>query len=363
MKVLFLEPYPTEGPSSRYRVEQYVPYFEKNGITCAVRPFVSSRFYRILYKRGHYLKKIYFFMQGMVKRIFDIFTGLGSDIIFIHLEALPIGPPVIEWIFAAAGKKIIYDLDDAIYMRQASSANRMVKFLKFPSKVKTILKMSNHIITCNEYLGEFAGKFNPNVTVISTSVDTGKFFPVKKTASSGNVTIGWIGSYSTAPYLGLIKDVLLEVGEKHPFTLKIIGAGDYDIGITSAHIKVLNLAWELDSEIGQFQSLDIGLYPLPNDKWVLGKTGFKTMQYMSVGVPCVVSKVGRNEEIVKDGVNGFSAGSKKEWVDKISLLISNPDLRQKMGEEGRKTAEERFSVKANAPRYLEIFSKFKQTGL
>ncbi len=356
MKVLFIEPYPTEGPSSRYRVEQYIPYFRDSGVICQVRPFVSPAFYKILYRKGNYLKKIIYFIASSVRRFGDIFRAFYSDIVFIHLEAYPFGPPLFEWFIKMCNKKIIYDLDDAIYLGLTSSVNRAVKYLKCPSKINMIIMISGHVVTCNEYLGDYARGVNPNVTVISTSLDTSKFMPVKKAMNPGRLTIGWIGSYSTASYLDLIKDALLEVSGRYPFVLKIIGAGDYDIGINGPSIEVLRLKWELGDEIRQFQSLDIGIYPLPDDKWVLGKTGFKTMQYMSVGVPCVVSNVGRNKRIVQDGVNGFLAGTKKEWVDKISMLIENRELREKIGAAGRKTVEEKFSVKVNMPKYIEIFN-------
>jgi len=64
-----------------------------------------------------------------------------------------------------------------------------------------------------------------------------------------------------------------------------------------------------------------------------------------------------NKEIVKDGINGFLASSKKEWVEKLSLLIDNPALRKRMGLAGRQTVEGKFSVKANAPKYLDIINK------
>jgi len=351
MKILFLEPYPIEGPSSRYRVEQYIPYFENNGIRCVVRPFVSSRFYNILYKKGFYFQKAIFFLQSAFKRLFDIFLAVRSDIIFIHLEAFPFGPPVFEWIFSKLGKKIIYDLDDAIYMGITSPANRFLKYLKCPSKIKKIIRISNHIITCNTYLGDYAKKYNQNVTVIHTSVDTEKFIPRIKGANE-TLIIGWIGSHSTTRYLELLKDVFYKLSAKHKFILKIIGAPAHNIKVPG--LKIINLNWSLESEISEFQSLDIGVYPLPEDKWILGKTGFKAIQYMSVGVPCVVSNVGANREIVKDGINGFLASSEDEWLDKLSYLIDNEDLRRKIGRAGRKTTEEIFSVKVNAQKYLNI---------
>lgn len=359
MKVLFIEPYPIEGPSSRYRVEQYIPYLRSQGIDCVVRPFVSSSFYKVLYKKGMYFKKILFFSQGCMGRVRDIFTALKSDIIFIHLEMFPFGPAVLEWLLARLGKRIVYDLDDAIYIGVASSANKIFKYLKWPSKVKSIIKHSRHVIVCNQYLADYAKRYNKNVTVIHTSVDTEKFSPRFDKANC-QIAIGWIGSHSTAPYLESLKEVFVKLSQRYKFILKLIGAGKYPIVFPD--VEVINLDWQLDSEIEQFRSLDIGVYPLPETEWVLGKTGFKTIQYMAVGIPCVASNVGANKEIIVDGVNGFCASSDDEWVEKLSLLIENPELRQKIGIAARKTAEEHYSFKQSAPKILDILKKVLSEG-
>lgn len=358
MKILFIEPYPIEGPSSRYRVEQYIPYLRNNGLECFVRPFVSTRFYKILYNRGCYVKKTLFFLWSAFKRFSDIFIAVNSDIIFIHLEAFPIGPPVFEYLCKRLGKKIIYDLDDAIYMRSSSHANRFLAYLKSPSKIRKIIEISDTVITCNEYLADFARRFNKAVIPIHTSVDTEKFTVAGKTErQKEKVTIGWIGSHSTKPYLEILNDVFAELAKRYRFRLKIIGGGDGYADIPG--IEIINLKWCLEGEIGQFQSLDIGVYPLPDNEWVRGKTGFKTIQYMSVGIPCVASGVGANRRIIKDGINGFLAENKEEWVEKLSRLIDDPALRQRLGAAGRKTVEEKFSVKVNAPKYLEIINRYE----
>lgn len=376
MRVLFIEPYPTEGPSSRYRVEQYIPFLSDNNIVCMVRPFVSSKFYKILYKRGYYLEKILCFGLSCFRRFRDMLTALGCDIIFIHLEALPIGPPLLELFLAGIGKKIIYDLDDAIYLGRTSSANKFLRCLKWPLKIETIIRISKHVITCNEYLAAYALAFNKNVTVMHTSVDTDKFRPnrysiadlsknrryssidekgatirYRNASDSDAVNIGWIGSHSTAGFLEGIQNVFYRLSRTHQFNLKIVGAGRR---VEIPGVNIINTDWNLPDEINQFQSLDIGVYPLPDDRWTVGKTGFKTIQYMSVGIPCVVSNIGANKDIVENGRNGFLVDNEDEWVEKLSLLIENPDLRMKMGQCARLTAEERFSLKTSAPKYLYI---------
>lgn len=129
------------------------------------------------------------------------------------------------------------------------------------------------------------------------------------------------------------------------------GGRDFEV----SGVKVVNEKWTLEKDVENYQSLDIGVYPLPDNEWAKAKTPFKTIQYMSVGVPTVASNVGGNREIIQDGINGFLASTKEEWIEKLSLLIENSELRRRLGMAGRKTVEEKYSVKINAPKYLEIF--------
>ncbi len=356
IRILFLTPHPEEGASTRYRVKQFFPYLNSNGVECIFRPFMSSGCYRILYKNGYLIRKSFNMLKGLFRRGCEFINSSRVDIIFVHLEASPLGIPVFESLFSYAKKPLIYDLDDAIYMRNISSANKLACFLKNPTKISEIIKISNHVIVCNDYLGQYARKFNQNITMIPTSVNTDTFKARDYGKSNGKkVVIGWIGSHSTARYLTQLRGVFETLAKRYDFTLKIIGSDkkDYFPNIRN----VVYSDWSLETDIMDFQSLDIGIYPLPDDEWVKGKTGFKTVQYMSVGVPCVVSRVARNIEIVKDGINGFLASCDEEWVDKIACLIENPELRKQIGLSGRESAEEQFSVKVNAPKYLDLFRK------
>jgi glycosyltransferase involved in cell wall biosynthesis len=80
---------------------------------------------------------------------------------------------------------------------------------------------------------------------------------------------------------------------------------------------------------------DIGLAPLPDNLFTRGKCGFKILQYAAAGLPMVVSPVGVNAEYVNDGVNGFHAADTQQWVERISKLIENRQLREQMGQAAR----------------------------
>jgi len=320
-----------------------------------MRPFMSKRFYEILYKRGNLLEKLFWFFVAVMRRLGDIFIALRYDVIFIHLEAFPFGPPFIEYFWAFMRKPIIYDLDDAIYMRGKVSPSGPLSFLKCSFKISHIIRLSSHVIACNRYLKDYAAQFTARekIDVIHTTVDTDKFAPRPK-AADGRLVLGWIGSSTTSGYIKQIEAVLGQLAQKHDFIFRVVGACR---NIEIPGVEVENIEWSLENDTENFQSLDIGLYPLPENDWVKGKTGFKTIQYMAVGIPCVASNVGSNKGIVEDGKNGFLADNDREWVDKLSLLIQNPDILKRIGFAGRKTAEDKFSIEINAPRYIDIFKE------
>lgn len=356
MKVLFIVPYPTEGPSFRYRVEQFLPYLREKGIEYRVSSFMSSQFYNFFYdrKKRDALKLLGFLAQGTLRRTLDVFRADSYDLIFVHLEGFPVGPPVFEWLCTRLKKPIIFDLDDAIFMKKkVGSENRLVNILKYPAKIPQIIGLSSQVIVCNDYLKEYAARYIPKerIHVIPTSLDLERFRLKEVRSSNDRLTIGWIGSHTTAAYLELLNGVFEQLSRKYDFVLKVVGAGrEFSI----PGVQVINQQWSLERDVQEFHSLDIGVYPLPNDEWIKGKTGFKTCQYLSVGVPCVVSNAGRNKEIIQDGVNGFLAGSEQEWMEKLTRLIEDEGLRNRFAAAGRKTIEERFSVKSNAPRLLKI---------
>jgi len=350
MKILFITPYSTEGASNRYRIEQYLPYLKENNFDYSIRPFVLPEFYKIIYKNGEFFKKLYFFIAALMRRLYDVFLAMRYDVIFIHREACPIGPPLFEWLVYKFRKPIIFDFDDAIFLQNFNPANRFFNLFKFPFKTKDIIKMSSKVIVANKFLEEYVHNFNPKVYIIPTSIDTDKF-NVAINKSYRMLTIGWIGSSTTAPYLKIIFDVIQKLSQKYDFIFKIVGA---DKNINIPGVRIENCAWVLEKEIEDFQNLDIGVYPLPNNLWTQGKAGFKAIQYMAVGVPVVASPVGKIKDIIQDGINGFLADSDEDWVNKLSRLIEDFQLRKKIGLNGRISVQEKYSVNINAQKLIDI---------
>lgn len=347
IKVLCLVPYPTEGASNRVRVEQFVPYLASKGMACRVRPFVNSSFYKILYLPYRYLEKIFWFLVCTLNRFCDIVRALRYDIILIHREAYPFAGPFIETILYKIGKPIIFDFDDAIYLPNTSEHNIYIERFKKPGKVARIIGMSRWVITGNSHLEDYALRYNKNVTVIPSSVDTEKYCPAPAKAAKKDIVIGWIGSETTKRFLNELEDVFIEVANRHEglVTFKVIGPPFRSLKLKN----VVNKKWSLEDEISDLQSLDIGIMPMPDTEWTKGKCAFKALLYMACGIPVIVSPAGVNTQIVKDGWNGYLAKNATEWFEKMSLLIEDGILRTANGKNGRQTVIEKYSLNYTAP--------------
>src|SRR3989338_5005971 len=139
LKILYITPVPLEGAGCRFRIYQYLPYLEKEGIRVKVSPFLFSRFFNVAYKKGMFLRKCFFFLFSCLKRLLDVFNALGSDAIVIYRESFPFGPPVFETLIHFLGKKVIFDFDDAIFLRDASDVNKMLLRLRLGHKPDKII--------------------------------------------------------------------------------------------------------------------------------------------------------------------------------------------------------------------------------
>lgn len=354
MKILFLVPYPTEGASNRVRVEQFLPYLESKGVKYKIRPFVNRRFYQILYLPSRYIEKTFWFIVCTVNRIFDILRSLDYDIIFIHREAYPFFGAIIESILTGIRKPIIYDFDDAIFLPSTSKQNIYINKFKNPAKVSNIIRMSKYVIAGNNYLRDFAIQFNRNTVVIPSSVDTEKYLPVAEKGDKKSVVIGWIGSNTTESFLYSLEKVFVRLSELHEnLIFKIVGAS-----LKSASLKnMVTKKWNLNEELNDLQGFDIGIMPMPDNLWTKGKCGFKAILYMACGLPVVASPVGVNLEIIDNGVDGFFAKDKDEWVKNLSFLIENEDLRRAMGLKGKEKVLKRYSIDVTAPQFYEALKR------
>lgn len=324
MKILFLVR-DKNHPAPRYRVLQYLPYLNLQGIQSEVANFPSS----------------FVGWWQIVRRLSDF------DIVFIQKKRVQ---PF--WLKRLKSKaRVIYDFDDAVMYNSSRHPNpdsplRMAQFVN-------TLKNVDGVIAGNDYLKLLAVPHNPKVWVLPTSIETSRY-PIRETKASPEIILGWVGGSKSLVFLKTLSIVLDRLYERYPnLRLKIVCNEFFDC----ARMPVIKKQWSGAEEINDILSFDIGLAPLPDDPWSRGKCATKLLQCMAAGVPSVSAPVGVHKEIVQEGVNGFLARNDDEWIDRIGRLVENETLRRQIGQAGRQTVEKDYSVNASTPKLVALFNE------
>ena len=108
-------------------------------------------------------------------------------------------------------------------------------------------------------------------------------------------------------------------------------------------LKLQNIRWSRERGVEALREAEIGLMPLTESAYTLGKGGFKAIQYMSAGVVPILSPVGYNKTVIEDGVSGYFAADSADFAARIGELAANPDKLRRMAHAARARFATRFS--------------------
>ncbi len=347
MRILALSTHGEAGPSTRFRVLQWKPYLEDAGCSLSLHAFFSAKMTVAFYQPGRMAAKLAAAVSGAARR-WTVLARLPSlaDVLLIHRELFPLGRRPFWRALERFPGPIIYDYDDAMFLPQRSGRG-ILGWLENVETPRAVMALSDVVLAGNEFLAAYARRHAHRVVVLPTCVDTARFRPRPRAdAADGKPVVGWIGTYTASKYLLGLAPVLAAVARRVPFRLYVVGCHPVP---PIPGVEVEQVDWSLAREVEDFQRCDIGLYPLWHDRWAEGKCAFKAIQFMACGAPVVASAVGMNRELIEDGVNGSLASTPEAWVEKLTRLLEDVALRQRMGLAGRRTIEGRYSVRANVP--------------
>jgi len=354
-KVLILCPSPKgTAATQRLKYEQYLGLLEKEGYEFTISSFQTNRFWNIIYKPGRTAEKIFWTGVGYLKRIYDLLRTPFFDGVFVNLWVTPLGFPVFEKLLFFFNKKVIYDIDDMIFIAKHDHVKEnFFQKLKGRKKPIVLIQKSQYVIVCTPKLEEIALEMNSqkHVVDISSTFDTDRFVPVENYTQHDVTTIGWTGTHSTIPFLEALQPVLAEVAKQRKIKLLVIANKEYAM----KDVPTEFIPWSAVNEVSDLHKIEIGLYPIPANEWSLGKSSLKALTYMSIAIPFVATAYGTNYRIMQDGVQGFMAKDDNEWKEKLIQLVDDVEMRKRMGQAGRKQVVELFSVQANFSKYLQAF--------
>lgn len=321
------------APARVPRVQQYIPYLKELDIDVTESPSRAG-----LYppERG-FVKRAAWGVWNLAEHLSTIGQSYQYDVTLLQREMLS----TFVTFEPFTKRPRVLDVDDAIWVHRGGGfARRLARFC-------------DHVICGNSFLAEGFSRWNPSVSVLPTPVDTRRFVPAHG-GHRGQPVIGWLGLSSGFRFLYEIEAALGDVLRSHPeCILRIISDKAPQFRLLPP-VQVEYLPYCREREVTDIQRMTIGIMPLDNSDGARGKCSFKMIQYMSCGVPVVVSQFGMNAEVLQKGEVGFGATNRQDWVDALSELLASPELGARMGRAGRTIAELHYSVEVLAPRLAQI---------
>jgi len=336
------------GASSRVRIYQYVPSL-RGEFDVHVAPFFQDTYLEALYRGKRDLPGI---VAAYARRLKAAFEMHRFDLAWVEAELLPWIPWPLENLLTAAAVPLAADYDDAIFHRYDSHSFAPVRSL-LGRKIASFMRRAKTVLAGNQYIASYARQAGATrVHLVPTVVDTSRYEAHHARRTHG-FTIGWIGTPSTQHYIGLAGEALRFAHRSLKARIVLIGASRNPLADTPVELR----QWRESTEATELAEIDVGIMPLSDSPWELGKCGYKLLQYMACGKPVVASPVGVNREIVEHGVNGYLASTSGDWIDAFRALHGDLNRASKMGSAGRAKVERAYSLAAVAPRVARILSE------
>ncbi|MBN2302112.1 MAG: glycosyltransferase [Lentisphaerae bacterium] len=113
--------------------------------------------------------------------------------------------------------------------------------------------------------------------------------------------------------------------------------------------------WDKNTVATAIVEHDVALIPafLASDH-DMAKSSNRLTMFMALGMPVIASPVPSYTEIVRNGENGFIAGSRADWLNALQKL-TEPGIAERIGQCARANVIETFSLKRTVETYLAVF--------
>jgi len=335
MRILCLTKYTERGPSSRYRLHQFLPFLDARGIQADIQPLHDDGYLDRLF-RGDGAGGLYL-ARRFATRMATLLRARRYDLVFIQKEVFPWLPGFVESVLYRSGVPMVLDMDDAIYLPYE---HRGMLSGKFPH----LISRCAMVLAGNRYLQDYALQFNPRSVLFPTVVDATRISPGAPRTDEEPV-VGWIGSPATVGELQRLGPVLDRAHARSPFRLLVVGADTPGV----SRVPFEAVPWSEDTEADHLRGMDVGVMPLTLSEWSRGKCALKLLQYMSAGVATVSSPTASVPDIIVPGDNGAIATDEDDWEREIVHLVGDPAARASVGANARRWLESNYSLANYGP--------------
>ena len=356
MKVLFFLLDGETNASSRHRVLQYFSELRRHGIQpFASRPVPEAVYQRFVEgKRPTLAQKAAFYSMFLACRARDVLRAGHFDVVVIQRDLFPFGPPWLEHQLVRRNPRMVYDTDDATYLRPGFTPNTPFQRLRRFDKVAEVVTQARWVSAATRPIADWAAHYNANVSVVPMAVGLAEYDrarTLRQGPSNGPLVIGWAGTGGGLRYLEALAPALAELISQQDVVVRVISGGYRDVCLPGVHVE--SRPWRPARGLAEMAAFDIGLVPLHDSEFERAKFPFKLLQYLALGVPVVSARVGLASEVIRHGENGLLATSLDEWRDHVLALVRDSGLRKRLATAGRESVAANYTVERVGPLLVE----------
>lgn len=296
-----------ETPSSRFRIRSLIPALECHGlaVTDLKRSFSTqlsgSRFGNTRIRSDPYkaAMAVAYHLADLGQTLSRVLTSRRFSATWVSREVV-IGHPSWECLLK---QPIYYDIDDAIFLKS--------KFRR--AGIDRLIREAAYVFAGNSFLTDYCSALTDRIELVPTSVDTSRFYPDPHWHPSDVFKVVWSGTSSSFPYLKEIEEPLAAFFRTAQDARLFIYSNRNPHELTALRDFIHFEPWSVQAEVGQIQQADVGLMPIPDTDWARGKCSYKMLLYAACGVPCLVSDVGMNTEVLAKGRVGIGCRTLNDW--------------------------------------------------
>jgi glycosyltransferase involved in cell wall biosynthesis len=334
LKILFLTN-KKDTPSTRWRILQFLPHFDRAGLDCSVEEWPP----------------------GMLSRLSLAMSASAFDIVVLQKRLLP---KLLVNRLRKNSKALVFEFDDMVTLKK-SEEGAVRDSPTRDRRFRRIVRLADAVVTTNEYLAEVARRAaadSERVHVFPTVIDLTRWEPRPPRDASGSVTIGWMGTASNLHSMDVLKSPLTRLCRRFDgLQVKVV----CEEPLAMEGVRIVHKPFKGGDEVDDVRSFDIAVAPLIEDAWTRGKVSTKLLAYFAAGLPVVASDVNANRLYIRDGENGFLVGTLAQWEERLGKLVEDPALRRDVGARARESAVREYSITSAVPRYLSLFERLAAT--
>lgn len=303
-------------------------------------------FYRLvsplteLGKHGHEITLVNYFEEEIVSAIKS-----SGDYDLVVAERLHKYEGISAWRRArTTGNRLVYENDDDIFNVSIENwtAYHLYKKLDVREAITAYSEWADMVTVTTEPLARVFREHNPNTVILPNCVPDVAFEPGVQFGR--RLRVGWVGGASHG------RDVHTATASVRRFIKReadwdlYLGGNDYrptfKVPLDRAHFEPWHAIADDTEAYFTSMDFDIGICPVLETDFAQSKSAIKAIEYGARGIPVVASDVTCYRDYIIHGHNGFLAKTDHEWLEYMSLLANDPDLRRIMGQNNRATAQQ-----------------------